>query len=105
VANGPVVAEPVVAEPVVAEPGLAGPANGPVAGPDRPMAGWLPDFRGAVAGCPPPGRRIAAKPVPSVWLLRSRRGSGGDQPPASSIAAQVCVAVSSADGSLVASSE
>jgi hypothetical protein len=105
VVERPVVERPVVERPVVAEPVPAGPASGSAAGPGRPAAGWLPDSHGAVPGCLPRGRCIAAKPLPSVWLLRSRRGSGGDQPPASSIAAQVCVTVSSADGSLVASSE
>jgi hypothetical protein len=60
--------------------------------------------RGVAAACLP-DRRSPGNPSPSVCADTSRVGGGGDQPPASSMTAQVWVTVASADGSLVARTE
>jgi hypothetical protein len=79
--------------------------------PDSHGAGWRlrPACAGAaasntarVAAACPPDRRSPGNPSPSVCADTSRVGGGGDQPPASSMMAQVWVTVASADGSLVA---
>src|SRR5215469_4279506 len=115
VAAGPLAgpADPAGAPSAPGAPGPAGPTAGRL--PDSQGASWRPDVSWASgadsnAARDPAAARAPARwtrwiPSPSVCADTSRASGGGDQASASSIAAQACVAVASAEGSLVARTE